>query len=169
MTTEPEPSRERDRMRKLLLDAMLGKLATYLRMFGYDAAYALDRGIERDEELLCLASKEERLLLTRDRQLAARAARSSECGAAVGSVLLSERRVTEQLRELRETGVELSLADSPTRCGNCNGRLLSPTTDTPRPEYVPDDERVWRCQDCGQWFWKGSHWDDVADRLEDIE
>ena len=34
---------------RLLLDAMLGKLATYLRMCGHDAAYALDRGVEADD------------------------------------------------------------------------------------------------------------------------
>jgi hypothetical protein len=35
------------------------------------------------------------------------------------------------------------------------------------PEYAPDpeDTDVWRCIDCGQFFWKGSHWDDVADTL----
>jgi uncharacterized protein with PIN domain len=31
---------------RLLLDAMLGNLATYLRMCGYDAADATDRGVE---------------------------------------------------------------------------------------------------------------------------
>jgi len=35
--SEGEPERARDH---LLLDVMLGKLATYLRMCGYDAAYA---------------------------------------------------------------------------------------------------------------------------------
>lgn len=48
------------------------------------------------------------------------------------------------------------------------------------PEYVPDpaadvdrDEsdvprRFWHCHDCGRWFWKGSHWARVADRLADL-
>ena len=31
---------------RLLLDVMLGKLAVYLRMCGYDAAYAGDLGVE---------------------------------------------------------------------------------------------------------------------------
>jgi len=35
-----------------LLDTMLGKLATYLRMCGYDTAYALDEEAEADDALL---------------------------------------------------------------------------------------------------------------------
>ena len=61
------------RAEALLCDVMLGSLVTYLRMCGYDAADALDRGIEADERLLELAREEGRTLLTRDRQLAARA------------------------------------------------------------------------------------------------
>lgn len=34
---------------RFLLDAMLGTLTTYLRMCGYDAAYALDHEIEADD------------------------------------------------------------------------------------------------------------------------
>jgi len=63
--------------RRLLVDAMLGKLARYLRMCGYDAAYALDRGLEADEDLLAVARDEGRQLLTRDRQLADRASTDS--------------------------------------------------------------------------------------------
>ena len=147
---------------------MLGKLATYLRMCGHDAAYALDRGIECDEELLVLAREENRTLLTRDRALAGRAAAELNDDTAPGPVLLCEREVTDQLRELRAAGFDLSLADPPTRCGRCNGRLERPAPDEPRPEYVADQDPVWRCRDCGQWFWKGSHWNDVAKRLENV-
>lgn len=147
---------------------MLGKLATYLRMCGYDAAYALDRGIERDEALLAVARDENRILLTRDRSLADRAAAESNGETLPGSVLLFEREVTDQLRELLDVGFDLSLADRPTRCGRCNGQFERPTSDASRPEYVPEQDPVWRCRDCEQWFWKGSHWDDVAARLEDV-
>lgn len=55
-----------------LLDAMCGTLATYLRMCGYDVAYALDRDAEADDRLLDLAAAEDRTLVTRDRELAER-------------------------------------------------------------------------------------------------
>ena len=142
----------------LLLDAMLGKLATYLRMCGYDAAYALDRGVEADDVLLELAADEARRLVTRDAALAARAP---------GGVLLRSRDVTDQLRELADAGFELELADPLARCGRCNGRLERVDADADVSDYAPDpaDEAVWRCGACGQHFWKGSHWDDVRERL----
>ncbi len=146
---------------RLLLDAMLGSLATYLRMCGYDAAYALDRGVEADDRLAALARAEGRTLLTRDAALAARVA---------DSVLLEERDVTDQLRELRAAGFDLSLSE-PRRCSSCNGRLERVDSDSgegPAEGPNPDEQPVWRCVDCGQFFWKGSHWDDVRERLEGL-
>lgn len=147
---------------RLLLDAMLGKLATYLRMCGYDAAYALEEGVEDDGSVLALAEREGRRLVTRDESLAARAGEA---------VLLSSRDVADQLRELRAGGFDLSLADEPGRCGACNGPLAEVAGEEDTPEYAPDpaETRVWRCVDCGQHFWKGSHWDDVAATLESLE
>lgn len=146
---------------RLLLDAMLGKLATYLRMCGYDAAYALDRGAEADDAVLGLAVSEDRLLLTRDQHLANRTPES---------VLLTERDVTEQLRELAAAGFPLRLPAEPSRCGSCNGPVERVEPPARTPEYAPDpsDERVWRCGDCGQYFWKGSHWDAVAATLDGL-
>ncbi|GGM70826.1 uncharacterized protein with PIN domain [Halarchaeum rubridurum] len=139
----------------LLLDVMLGKLARVLRMCGYDAAYALDRGVEDDDRLREIAAREDRTLLTRDAELARRTP---------GSVRLRTRRVDDQLAELAESGFDLSLPDEPDRCATCNGRLVD--AEPPHPEHVPDDAaRVWRCADCGQRYWKGSHWDDVETRL----
>ena len=157
----------------VLLDVMCGKLATYLRLCGYDAAYALDRGVEADDRLLALAAAEGRVLLTRDRELTARA---PSVDPAVDAVLLTERDVLDQLRELDAAGFSVGLADEPARCGTCNGpveRVDAGEEGVPdRPEYVPDDVGAarpgWRCTECGQWFWKGGHWDDVAARLEGI-
>jgi hypothetical protein len=143
---------------KLLLDVMLGKLATYLRMCGHDAAYALDRGVEADDAVVDLADREGRTVLTRDEALARRVD---------DAILLTARDVREQLRELADAGVDVSMADPPRRCGRCNGPLERVAPDERLPEYAPapDETAVWRCLDCGQCFWKGSHWDDVSQRL----
>lgn len=145
---------------------MLGRLATYLRMCGHDAAYALDRedvtdtgddGIEDDEALLALAREEDRRVVTRDTDLAAHAS---------DAILLSSTDIEGQLGELGAAGVGLSL-DRPERCGRCNGRV-DPLDEGETPEYAPDPEerRVWRCRACDQHYWKGSHWGDVRERLE---
>jgi uncharacterized protein with PIN domain len=163
--SQADSDRTPDDRPPVLLDAMLGKLATYLRMCGYDAAYALDRGVEADDRLLALAAEESRRLLTRDRVLAARTD---------DALLLESRAVDDQLRELRAAGFDLELADPPRRCGSCNG-LLDPFPASTRrdehaerderPDYAPDEGPVWQCRDCERLFWRGSHWDDVATTL----
>ena len=133
---DPRPPRSR-----VFLDAMCGTLATYLRICGHDAAYALDRGVETDDRLLSLAAAEGRTPITRD-------------------------------RELDAAGFRIELAPEPTRCGSCNGPVERVATGPDRPEYVPDgvgvDRPGWRCVACGQWFWKGGHWADVAARLDGL-
>ena len=156
---------------RFLLDAMLGKLATYLRMCGYDAAYVLDRdvaaggskadGDPSDDAIATWAEQSDRTLLTRDTDLAARVD---------DAVLLASRDVREQLRALHLAGYELTLEAQPSRCGTCNGELRAVDVDESLPAYAPDPTETdcWRCRECGQVFWKGSHWDDVAATLADV-
>jgi len=145
-------------MTRFLCDAMLGKLARYLRMCGHDTAYALDQGVEADDAVRALARREDRRLVTRDAALATRTE---------GAIRLSARDIETQLRELSEAGVHLSLPETPTRCGRCNGGLdrIEPSVSTPDDVPDPAETSVWRCERCGQHFWKGSHWDDVRRRL----
>jgi uncharacterized protein with PIN domain len=152
---------------RFLLDTMCGKLAIYLRMCGYDAAYALDAGggesvgsehAPDDNAVLRRADAEGRRIVTRDRPLAEQAD---------DAVLLETRDVRDQLGELAAAGFDLRLPDRPVRCGACNG-LVEPVAQTePTPDYAPDPSTtdVSRCPVCGQHFWKGSHWDDVAATL----
>lgn len=152
VTVRPETDR-------LLLDVMLGKVAVYLRLCGFDTAYAGDRGIEADDRIAATANREDRRLCTRDVELADRVP---------GSILLSERETEAQLAALRDRGVVLEVADSPAYCGRCNGALaaVEPTAET--PEYAPDPEAIecWRCRACGQVFWKGSHYERMRETVE---
>lgn len=142
--------------RRLFLDVMVGKLSTYLRMCGYDTAYALDRGVEDDDTILELVDSEGRTLLTRDVRLAERADES---------LLLESLDVVDQLRELEDRDFDLSLAD-PGRCSDCNGELVR--DDGPPPDHAPVGKTVWRCRNCGKRFWKGSHWESVERTLSSL-
>jgi len=140
----------------LLADEMLGKLARDLRILGYDVAYERD---VRDEVLLERARREGRLLVTRDRRLAARA---GEAG-----VLLETRDPGEQLARLVD---RLGLAPEPeaflSRCLQCNALLE--TAD--RPAEVPADieaEAHYACPGCEKVYWRGTHAEDMVDRLGD--
>jgi uncharacterized protein with PIN domain len=142
---------------RLLADAMLGRLVSYLRMCGHDTVYAPEVSLVDDDDIRGFAREEGRRLLTRDRELGARTA---------DAVVLTSKEIDGKLAELAAAGVELSLAE-PCRCGNCNGQLecVPPATETPGHAPDPAETDVWRCQSCEQRFWKGSHWADVAERL----
>ncbi len=133
---------------KLLIDAMLGTLARRLRWLGYDAAYRNDLP---DEEMIRIAQTEDRLLITRDRQLAGRRG--------VWALYVSADTVEEQVKE-----VVAALGPSlhPPRCTVCNGELtpISKAQASPFvPTYVAQTQDAFvRCQRCGRVYWPGSHW-----------
>lgn len=143
-----------------LLDVMLGKLAVYLRLCGYDTVYALDRDTEADDELLAMADREKRTLLTRDVHLSNRADRG---------FLLTERDPRDQLAELAVAGLALEPTDEPVRCGRCNGSVEAVEHADETPDYAPDpsEQPQWCCRACGQVFWKGSHWDRMRETLRE--
>lgn len=145
-------------MTRLLLDTMLGRLTSYLRMCGHDVVYTLDDGLESDDSIRDRARTDDRILLTRDRELAGRTA---------DAVLLESRDIDGQLQELLDAGIELSLSETPQRCSACNGGLTAVSPETKTPAYAPSPYTVdvWQCRECGQHFWKGSHWEDMSDRL----
>jgi len=147
---DPEP--------RFLADEMLGSLAKWLRMAGYDTAYAKDL---LDGEILEKARREERYVLTRDRQLAERAKG--------GGLLITSVKLDEQLGQVIDA-YRLRLDRPMTRCTLCNGPLreAGPREIAGRvPERVLASHSVFYvCERCGQVFWQGSHWDRIMDKLE---
>jgi uncharacterized protein with PIN domain len=148
-------------MRPLFLaDEMLGSLARWLRIMGYDTGYARDM---TDREVLVLAHAEERTILTRDRQLAARAG-------ADGLYIISEV-LEEQLSQVA-AAFRLDFHGGMTRCTLCNGVLTAQTQEQVRgrvpPRVLASHEKFYVCVRCGQVYWKGSHWVDIAVRLEGV-
>ena len=156
MLPQDEPTTKEPACR-LLVDAMLGRLARWLRWMGYDAAYWRDGS---DDDLIAAAKAEDRLIITRDRALAGRRS--------VKAVLIAAESLDEQILEARAA---LGGAPEPfTRCGECNGVLL----DLPReaaaelvPPYVWQTQTHFRrCSICGRVYWKGTHWPALNGRLE---
>lgn len=148
---------------RFAVDTMCGRLVTYLRFCGYDTEYIEERRSDDRSDLATGFDEEGRTLITRDRTFASMADHS---------ILLDEISLDGQLRELADAGIELSLPDRPRRCGRCNGRVERHSNQVDAlPEYVPSDldQQLYRCRACGQFFWKGSHWEHVGARLREIE
>lgn len=138
---------------------MLGTLARWLRFMGYDTAYP---GPLDDSELLLLASREDRILLTRDKELASRSSRV---------VRIRSDDLEEQIREV-SLALELRIVDPLSRCSLCNAVLVSAQREDVA-DRVPEGVRArhetfWRCPTCGRVYWQGSHWDKMVERLNHL-
>ena len=145
---------------RFVLDTHLGKLATYLRMLGFDALYRSDY---HDEELLAISINEGRILLSRDRELI-----SSEhltrayrvCG-------------TDPHAQVREVVDRFDLRGSLRpfiRCMRCN-TLLQPVGKEailerlpPRIQEMYDEFQI--CPSCDRVYWKGSHYGRMSEFIQ---
>jgi uncharacterized protein with PIN domain len=138
---------------RFLVDAMLGKLARWLAILGYDAKFAGVDG-RSDLELLRQAQGEGRIFVTRDRRI--------PDVAGLRKVVVEAEDFEAQLRQLAE---ELALKPDParlfTRCAYCNEPLSTLTREEALP-LVPPKVRTlatpfWRCRLCGRLYWNGTH------------
>ncbi len=140
---------------------MLGSLARWLRILGYDTAY--DNQIE-DDEIIERCRREHRVALTRDRGLTQRSQLS-------GCLLIEREELFEQLREVLETiGHEIDLDRLLSRCLECNALLQSVDKIEIRPQvpaYVfKTQSHFKRCPDCQRIYWGGTHRRNIYQRLK---
>ncbi|KVC28622.1 twitching motility protein PilT [Burkholderia pseudomultivorans] len=149
---QPAPGAPPSAEWRFIADAHLGGLAQLLRLAGFDTCYD---NHYRDDEIAALAARENRIVLTRDRELLKRRAIVHGC-------YLHAQQPAEQLRELF---VRLDLAPHmrPFRlCLRCNAPLhaLDATAAAPRvPAGVRQRHRRFAaCDVCRRVFWEGSHW-----------
>lgn len=147
---------------KFVLDVHLGKLASYLRMLGFDALY---RSCYTDPELVQISSAERRVLLTRDRGLLKHSAITH------GYWL----RETDSRKQAAEVVQRFDLAHfiQPfTRCMACNGVIESVSRERVRerisPRTADSYDEFSRCQQCGRVYWKGTHYERMRHWIEEL-
>jgi len=147
-----------DRQTLFVVDGMLGSLARWLRILGYDTDYVNQRD---DAELVRIARAEGRVLLTRDRELSRRRG--------VQALLVESQSLDEQLAQVT-AAFPLPSGNSPGRCSVCNTALLPATREEVAhqvPVYVlRHHQRFLRCPGCHRVYWRGSHWRNMRSRLQ---
>lgn len=151
MTDEQEKPR-------FIADHMLGSLAKWLRIMGYDTVY--DKKLD-DGKISSVARAESRFVLTRDKELA----KEPE------ALLIEDDQLDGQLAAVRER-FGLRFDENSIRCTACNGELAEvPKEDVkdavPEGAYAHND-KFWKCVGCGKAYWRGSHWLGIMDRLKKL-
>lgn len=155
-----------DRVDKFLCDGMLGSVARWLRLLGYDAAYAGSKAT--DTEVLERAEREGRFLATRDVELVQRALR-----AGIGALLLKEASKEEQvLLLLMHAGAALDPDRFFTRCTEC-GELLAKAPKDEVVDKIPPgvaelQTEFWRCPGCAHVYWQGSHVTEIEKKILEL-
>ena len=135
------------------VDSMLGTIAKKLRMFGFDCKY--DSAID-DEDLILIAEKERRVIITRDARLATNSMQHD-----IATIKIQKHIEKEQLIEIacKIGWKRFELAYS--RCSLCNGILKIVSKDqimqkTP-PRIAESTEKFWQCKECNHIYWVGTH------------
>lgn len=144
---------------KFVVDCMLGKLAKWLKILGFDANY--DPAAE-DDRLLAEARRENRTLLSRDAGLLARAG-------ALPKLAVESESWPEQIRQVLEAFDLWNEAAPCTRCLECNVRL-KPLDRAAAANLVPPFilERVGEfalCPACGRVYWPGTHFEAMEEQI----
>ncbi len=145
-------------MTKFLVDRMLGQTTKWLRFMGIDAKYA-PKG--DDEKLLEIAEEEDRVLITRDKELANN-----------DRVMLVEKAPPEEIipKILKIYDTELKPL---TRCSNCNTlveKIEKQEIIGKVPEGVLErNDEFWICDGCGKVYWKGTHWENILKKIDKMK
>jgi hypothetical protein len=141
-------------MVKFVVDGMLGSIARKLRIYGFDALYDAD---ELDEDILTIAERDGRVILTSDRDLHKRAIfRGLE------SFLVSGEEDEDRIVAVFKTfDLKPELSQERSRCPLCNGDIEEVGKE--RLKSVPESvlkryDRFYSCVRCGKVYWMGSHW-----------
>lgn len=147
---------------KFLADGMLGKLARWLRMLGNDVIYSVEFD---DSELLELAKKEDRFLLTKDLELYKRAIRRG-----LDLHYVKGKKEPERIAEVaKRYSLPLVIDMDKSHCPICNTKLAAASKEQLQNELEKNTftyySKFWKCSNCGQIYWQGAHWTQINNTL----
>ncbi|MEJ1296994.1 MAG: Mut7-C RNAse domain-containing protein [Candidatus Sedimenticola sp. (ex Thyasira tokunagai)] len=148
------------RITRFIVDVNLGRLARYLRLLGFDSNYSNDYS---DRELVDISVEQERILLTRDRNLLKHARITHGC-------FVHATRPLEQVKEVLNR-LDLYHSVQPFhRCTRCNGllekRMKSEVEQRLPPLTRKYYDHFWQCCDCQQVYWRGAHYEKMVALVE---
>ena len=144
---------------------MLGTLAKWLRVYGFDTFFA--NSTLDDTGLIEIAKKEQRILLTRDKTLAQIARREN-----LKIFEISSPYIDEQLNQVLGK-IHVDEKQFFSRCLLCNSTISSIDKNKVKgkvPERVyKNNQKFWFCSKCNKIYWKGTHHDNMLKKIKSIE
>jgi uncharacterized protein with PIN domain len=144
---------------KFVVDGMLGKLAKWLKILGFDVSYS---PLADDDTLLRVARSEGRTLLSRDRSLLGRTR-------GLKALLIGSERWEEQVRQVLDHFGLRDEAQPYSRCLECNVRLKplpkSQASNLVAPFVLEHGTSFALCPRCGRVYWKGTHFEAMEAKL----
>jgi uncharacterized protein with PIN domain len=154
-------------MKGFVVDAMLGRLATWLRLVGCDAFFSVQ---VHDDELLEISKEQDRILLTSDEELSQRA---DEAGV---EYMLVRGSVDERVASVfRKYGIAPIADPSIARCTKCNGELTEISEEEKHrvknlvfEQTYNHYDRFWLCEYCKSVFFMGGQWENIQKYMDHI-
>lgn len=148
--------------RDFVCDAGLGGLARWLRGAGYPAFW--DWSLD-DPSVIRAAQQRGATLLTTDSLMMERGILRDGI---VPAVFVPSSVTGEEQLIIVVTELALPLRES--RCMRCGG-ILRPVSKAAVADRIPPKTALWieeyfTCSDCGQLFWKGTHWQRITEKLQ---
>ncbi len=145
-----------------LADVMLGRLARWLRLLGFDTLYYNDIS---DNRLLRIAKEQGRFILTRDTRLV-------KIKGIKDYLLIKANDSFSQLLEVIDT-LKLTRFNLLSRCVKCNGMLTRILDKNEIKDSVPEFvflhfKLFLRCSDCGKVYWDGTHPRKFREKLSEV-
>jgi uncharacterized protein with PIN domain len=144
---------------------MLGNLSRWLRFFGFDTYY-IKTDID-DDELLNIAEKDNRIIITRDKELIIRARKRKLKNIKIDTIDLDN-----QLKIIFKN-IKIDNDKILSRCSICNNLLEKIGKEDvinriPNKIYDNMDD-FYLCKKCVKIYWMGSHYDKIINRINTIK
>jgi uncharacterized protein with PIN domain len=146
---------------------MLGKLARFLRLLGYDVQYSTEYS---DETLLKKAFEDDRILITSDENLFKEAVNRN-----IESMFIKGGSTIDRISQvIKRYNLDLTADPSISRCPQC-GSIIKFELKENLKDRIPsrsyeEYDNFWLCTNnrCNKIYWQGSHWDNIKKMMRKI-
>ena len=147
---------------KFILDVHLGRLARYLRMFGFDTLYENNYC---DSDIIKLSNEQKRTILTRDLGIL----KNSKV---THGFWIRSQEPMEQLKEVIVRSDLINLIIPFHRCSECNGIIKNAKNNSVIDNLKHGTKKYFneffQCESCGKVYWKGSHFKKMSNLIENL-